>query len=398
MKIQLKENYFFIGLLSLIFIFGTYTLVKTPNLVSISENRTLNQFQPFTLGSFLNGTFQSNFENAFSDQFPKSEKIRTVYGETISKLPTFGIDRLVCGDRYVLLSNDPNMPYATFDCGDYILHMPEMPNAEKMENLETNINKFNHVNQLTDAYYYVINTSSTYDFKNNQRVIDYAEILSEKMQGNYKISSLEYNNYEEYKNLFYKTDHHWNYKGSYQGFLDIMKMMDIQITAPTELNTFTNHEFFFGKLSRTIRNYDYFEEFTIYTFNIPEHDVIIDGELGKKYNHLDDFVVHNYKYSRDTNFYADFYGKDYDEVIFDFHQPEKENLLLIVDSFSNPINKLIAQHFNKTYVIDTRNRRGIPRTFVLSEYLEKNNIDKTLLIMSSDFFLTETETTKGLEL
>ena len=232
MKFQLKENHFFIGLLGLIFIFGMYTLIKAPNPVSISENRILNQFQPFTLDSFLNGTFQSNFENAFSDQFPKSEKIRTIYGKTISKLPTFGIDRLVCSNRYVLLSNDPNMPYATFDCDDYILHMPEMPNAEKMENLETNINRFNHVNQLTDAYCYVINTSSTYDFKNNQRVVDYAEILSEKLQGSYKISSLKYDSYDEYKNLFYRTDHHWNYKGSYQGFLDIAKMMNIEVATP----------------------------------------------------------------------------------------------------------------------------------------------------------------------
>ena len=56
-------------------------------------------------------------------------------------------------------------------------------------------------------------------------------------------------------------------------------------------------------------------------------------------------------------------------------------MLILSSSFSNPINGLIASHFNRTYVIDGRHYND----FKVFDYIEKNNINKVLIIMDFNF-------------
>lgn len=393
-KIKFRENYFFLVTICLLFVFGAYTFLKNERKTSVVENRTLATFQHFTAKDFLNGKFQKSFEDALSDQFTFSSKIRTSYVEISAALPTFGLRNAVCKNHYVAISGgDSN--YSTFNCEDYILRMPGRLTDFQQKSLQTNIDNLGRLNNSTKAYYYVINTSSTYDFEEDRLKTNYANILADNMAGDYRMKKLECSDYETYKKYFYKTDLHWNYVGSYQGFLDITDLLGIKNPAkPT--GVFTQNEQFFGSYARSLQKYDSSDDFAIYTFDIPEHDTIINGNK-KKYNHIQEFINHDYEYSK-FDFYAYFYGQNYGEIIFDFHQPEKENLLIIADSFSNPLNELIAQYFDKTYVIDLRYYKNeMGKDFVLSKYLIDNKIDKTLLIISSEFFIIKDNTTKGLE-
>lgn len=330
----------FLGLVIIVFVFGLYSLVKTPREFSAYENRNLAQFTHFVVKDFLSGKFQDNFENALSDQFVFGEKIRNMYGIAVANLPDFGLKNSVCRGHYTSIANDVKNEFRTFDCGDYIVRAPGQLTERNLGILKENISKFDQVNLLIDAYYYVINTSSSFDFESNQRITDYEEILSDEMGGNFNISSLKYENYEQYKDYFYKTDHHWNYKGSYQGFLDIAEMLGIE-NPMKPIRTFTNHEYFFGTAAKSLRRFEDLDEFTIYEFVFPEHDILINGVPETRYSHIDDFIAHNYKYSQTYTFYQGVYGGSEGEIVFDFHQPKKQNLLIIGDSFSHPLKELI---------------------------------------------------------
>ena len=393
-RMKLSENFVFLGMIFMVFVFGFYTFVKNQKSTSIAENRSLVQFSHFTLGGFISGDFQDKFESAFSDQFPFSEKIRMEFGQAIERLPKYGIDSLACANRYLVLkagSGETNR--AIYDCNDYIVIVPDRQvNKVALDNIQ----KYNTINRLNDVYYYYIKGGNSYDFVEDKVTVDYEKLLSENLKGNYHLASLDMDGWEKYKEYYYKTDHHWNYIGSYQGFLDIAKMFGIKNpSVPT--GTFTSEEFFFGSASRMTLKYDIFEKFTIYTFDIPEHDTMING-VEKKYNHISEFINHDYKYNKNRNFYGEVYGADYGEIVFDFHQPEKPNLLIVSNSFSNAVNELIAQYFNKTYVVDLRyykEQRG--SDFKYSEYIKNNHIDKTL-IMADLFFLVMTTLNQGLEL
>jgi len=328
-----------------------------------------------------------------SDQFVFSEKIRMVYGEVFDRLPKYGIDSLVCSNRYLILQTSDNWTKrAIYNCEDYIVIAPI---RQVNETVFENIKKYNAMNKISDVYYYYIRSGNSYDFSKDEITINYAEILSDNLKGNYHLASLDMDSWEKYKKYFYKTDHHWNYVGSYQGFLDIAKMLGIKNpSVPT--GTFTSEEYFFGSGSRITQNYNVLEKFTIYTFDIPKHDTKING-VDKKYNHFSEFINHDYKYNRNKNFYGNVYGADYGEVIFDFHQTDKPNLLIISNSFSDAVNELIAQYFNKTYVVDLRyykKQNGV--NFEYSKYIRKNNISKTLVIADLGF-LGNKNLNQGLE-
>lgn len=399
-RIKLTENHIFIGLVCLIFAAGAYTIIKNPTKTSRSENRSLVQFQHFTIKSFLSGSFQSNFENALSDQFPKSEKIRTVYGESINKLPKFGLDTIACANRYIIIDSRQNTN-AVFNCDDFLIAPPMTEDPRQKQNLEIStitddIEKYNHINSLIDTYYYFIEEPQSFNFATGERVLDLETALRSQLTGHYSMASLQFNTYEEYKKYYYKTDHHWNYVGQYQGYQDITKLLGIDNPRqPVEL--VTNHEYYFGSRARDSRNYDIEEEFAYYRFDLPDHDTYVNGTQ-TTYGHHSDYSEHNYTAYRTFNHYSYVFGGDFGEVVFDYHQPDKENLLIISNSFDNPVNQLIAQYYNRTFAVDPRHyQKDLGENFRLSDYIKSNRINKVLLIIQPRFIFNK-NSNKGLEL
>ena len=117
-----RENYIFLFLLAIVYAFGLFTFIKTETPDSKAENRPLATFEHFTLHSFLNGSFQDNFENALSDQFVFSESIRVGYANVIKSIPTFNLEESICKNHYLELANSVDRRRGTFDCDDYMLY------------------------------------------------------------------------------------------------------------------------------------------------------------------------------------------------------------------------------------------------------------------------------------
>ena len=389
------NNCFFLVLLLAVFAVGCSAFIREETLYSDTEKRELATFEHFEVKDFVDGTFQTNFESALSDQFPFSENVRVDYAQAVSNLPDFGLRDKLCQGRYIELASD-DRKRGVFDCDDYIVYMPEPLSEEKQQIVEENIAKYNHINELVDTYYYYVDDPSSFDFRTNKRVNDYYGMLKEGLVGEKKLARLSYDDYAGYKGFFYKNDHHWDYRGSYQGYLDIAKMLGIEdVLAPADI--YTNHEDFYGSYARTTNTYDFSEEFKFYDFKIPEHKVLLNGVPGEC-SHYEEYKKHEYEYSKTMNYYAFVYGDDYAEVEFDFDNPSKENLLIISNSYSNAVNELIGQYFNKTYVIDLRAyKEEYGHDFVPSKYIKDKDINKTLIIMSPTFIWAR-EPNRGLEL
>lgn len=390
-----SRNKIFLCLLGVVLGYGLFTFVKSEDDISEIENRTLATFSHFNLSDFFSDSFQENFEAAISDQFLFSPIIRVGYNNAIGGLPTFGLEKEICKRQYLELANSIDRPRATYNCDDYMLYFPEELSEEKREIMLENIQLYNNLNKLSNVYYYFVNDSSVYDFRYNKKIVDYVEILKENLIGNYKVDEFDYKDYENYKKFFYKTDHHWDYRGSYQGYLEIAKLLGI--SRPLKyLSIETNHEDYFGSLARNTKNYNVREEFSYYTFDLKPFTTVINGKSGS-YGHLKEYQDHAYNYDKDTNYYAYLYGDDEGEIIFNFRQPTEDNLLIISNSYSNPINVLIASHFNKTFVVDLRHyEQFMGKDFSYSDYIYKNKIDKVLVIMSPTF-VTERNNNRGLE-
>lgn len=374
------NNIIFLIVIFFIFLLGFYPFVRKSKTISTLENRTLNKIPSFTFDKYFEGNYQIDIEKALSDQFLGGEKIKKYYNEVLNRTTNiidsiFNIKGRYCINDYIVLSEGRGI----FNCSDYIVFIPT--HSEHQSDILTNISDYSKLDKYVDTYYYYVPASAVFDFRTNTYVDDFVKEFENKLVNKGKIDYLKYNNFEEYKQLFYKNDHHWNYKGSYQGYKDIINLFGIHDGVMKPISTFNSHVSFYGSNSRVTRNYDFYDEFIIYKFDFKNHKTYINGKE-MEYDHINDFINHKYKEDINRNYYAYVYGSDYAEVLFDFNN-NKENLLIISNSLSNSVNELIASHFNKTYVVDLRHYKNeFNKDFKILKYIKEKEINKVLFIMN----------------
>lgn len=366
-------------LIMLIFIlsFGLIALIRKPRDISSVENRKLAYLKNVTIERYMSGEFQSNLESTLSDQFIGGETIKLLMNKYFSLINAQNAMSKYCQNDYISMGKG----YEIFDCSDYMVNFPSSADLANNSYFNYRVSELNKINKNFDVYYYIINKSVNINFKTNKKTLDLYSQLKNKLINIAGISELEINNYEQYKKYYYKTDHHWNYNGSYQGYKDIMKMFNVNnIIKPIEELTFQK-TIFYGSSARKIPYYNIKEPFTAYKFLFEEHDEYIDGTKSI-YGKYKDFYNNDFDNSSITNFYAYYYGSDQAEIKYDFHNQERDDILIISSTYSNPINTLIASHFNKTYVVDLCHYEN----FNIYEYMNKNKLKKILIIADINFY------------
>ena len=185
-----------------------------------------------------------------------------------------------------------------------------------------------------------------------------------------------------FSEYFYRTDHHWNYLGSYRAYRELLSFLGCTDAPLEPTATETLGEFSGSKAAGT--GLDIFSEpFTVYRFAYPEMTVTRNGEPADDYGRQD-AVPGELALS-----YGAFYGGDDGEIIFDTGRTDRENVLVIGESYDNAILKLLASHFGRTYSVDLRYYRNyLGSDFSLSDYLRRNSITKVLLIGNVDYYIS----------
>lgn len=358
-----------------------YTLVKEPKYASMIENRSLSLFPKFTINSYLKSDYQKQMEQAVSDQFPLGETIKAKMNKYTSFVDYTKMFKNICQGNYVKVVDNKYI----YDCDSRIVYSPVVYSEEMEEMFKKEINDLNKkIGDKAELYYYFINDSNNFNFKTNKSVYNFDKLLKDT---NY--ATLDFKNYKEFSKYFYKTDHHWNYNGSYKGYSDIVKLMfgdDEEVLVPEKLINFKTN--FNGSMARETKILTFYENFKAYDFIFPNHNEFLNHTKGN-YGNYSDYVKGKISNDAIVNHYGTFYGGDFGEIMFDFYNNEdKENLLIVSNSFSNSINKLIASHFHKTYVIDNRYySKNFGEKFDYDNYLKTYDIDKILII--SNYFLFE---------
>ena len=346
------------------------------------EYRTLAQIPSLKYDDFINKKFQENFESAVADQVMFSKNIKAIYINFFNNTNAYINNYLMLltnqKDDYTRISEN----FYLYEDGDYILDKKSIVNDyiqfEEVKDYYKNILSEVKI----DQYLYYVTTDAVVNFV--QGDIMFYDWLVEAYRPT-KSDYLKIKNYDDYKKYYYPTDHHWNHLGSYEGYKDIMKILlgdEENILEPVRELIFDDIKFS-GSRARTLATTKYSQKFGVYEFDIPEHEVYINGELKNNYREYEKYISGKYSTGIWDSHYELFYGRTYRELIFDFNQSEKENVLIISNSFGSAVQDLIASHFNKTYVIDKSNFESGRN---ISEYIEERNITKLILIGHINFF------------
>ena len=230
-------------------------------------------------------------------------------------------------------------------------------------------------------YLYFIECSESADFNDlyKYNAFDYIKKMMPPMTGYDKLS---YNSFEEYKKLFYQTDHHWNYHGSYIGYTQIIRMLEgpnVEVLKPVRTHVYNT--IYNGSLARDNLLTCSTEKFTVYEYDLPPYKTYVNDQE-KEYGYRSLYVSdEDFPHKKYSNHYGMYYGDDWAKVVYDFNCPEKENLLILGTSFTNSVNELIASHYNKTHVLDFRHyRKQYGERINAQKYMEENNISKMVII------------------
>jgi len=194
------------------------------------------------------------------------------------------------------------------------------------------------------------------------------------------LSDLRLKNYEEHKEYFFKTDHHWNSRGAWEGYSLIYDMLADQfpeISPKLELEAFKviKGADFCGSYARRTLVPCTPEPFEVALVDVPPYQTIIDGQV-QPYGHREEYLAGSFEKERYTNHYAAYYGNVIDLVEYRFENSSPRNLLLLGNSYSQAAQLLIASHYRTTYVIDFRDYSE----FDLSEFLAAHPVDDVLIL------------------
>ena len=161
----------------------------------------------------------------------------------------------------------------------------------------------------------------------------YGDLLKNNLEVPY--DELKIETIEDYYDYFFQTDHHWTYQGSYQGYVDIVRLIfeeDEKVLLPNNLNSFDNSLYFAGTFSSRVGYVYPSENFYLYTFDLPEYEVFIDGKKQKIY---DMNTFENNLPDREGDYYYNLANHTYGvDTIYQSSHHDKETLLLIGDSYA----------------------------------------------------------------
>lgn len=356
------------------------------NTVSESENRTLAQFPAFSLKAFLSGDFQDQLEDALGDQYPFSESLKT----GLISLQ----DRIYQSESRALHALFPSVGRSYTEIANGYYHfggdesrIVEMPwPAEKYQaGLQTAAARYAGVD--IPVYLYFIRNSRAQDFTLGDEANNAAYQAVCQAYPEQAAAAFTAPDYDTYGTLFYATDHHWNHRGADQGYREIICLLlggeedtipvREEISFPVPFN---------GSYARQSGRMVGDDAFTVYTYDMKRLITRLNGKNGT-YGHQALYEKGRYPTDELRNHYAYYYGGDYGEIVIQTRQQEKQNLLILADSYSNPINALIASHFNNTHILDLRYyERDMGKPLDLNQYIQENAIDLMLLLGDITFF------------
>ena len=352
---------------------------------SYLEGRPYTRLPNPSVDSFLSGDFQDDLESYTADALPLRETLL---------LGKASLQRLSISEMAALLGYDA---YHTFFGSGYLhetegnrlLAAPARQSKKVLNGLAASVDSINDFVASNPGYSYYFAMPYRSDVLG---IGPLAGLVSEPVDAEFLQSrifsrlspditqiNLMPSSYEEFKEDYFKTDHHWNIKGAYKAYCKINEAMgNASSTLPCgELLTFPTAQFYGSEARSGLDTSIGPDTIQDYEFAVPNHEAWIYGELmpndfaASTQAYIDGFQPDN----PFVNLYADYWHADYGQIVF-VNQDNKtsKNLLIVADSFSNPMERMFLSSYSRVYVYDPRYA-----TISLADFLKKyDDIDDIL--------------------
>lgn len=313
---------------------------------------------------------KNRLENEITNSFPFYNSLNGLYQNFNYYMNSFLY-------KEVPLKTNSDNEYIFYNKENDFYYLENQYSKDELDKrLDMQVAMFNKLANLDiDMYLYFPTRYELTKIKDNN-LNSYVDIFKDKLSSKIKVANMDITSLEQYKNYFYKTDHHWNMNGALAGYYDIM---DILGKVPVDNLEVVNkrERKFYGSMAKSVLNnktYDYILDID----KKLDYDVLVNGKQASEV-----FKPRQIRLDRDYlyyDYYVQYFNGQYGEICYDYHQDKEENLLILSDSYAWQIDYLIAASFNKTYVVNLRYDKWKKEDLNLEEYMKERNIKKVLFL------------------
>ena len=352
--------------------------IVRPKDINYYENRPAAAIPGFTASGLLAGEDQDALEQALSDQTLGAQRLEQQYHRWTTAIQKWGLRAFMrpFQGRYVSFQG-----MEIFD--DYIVYPTRWLETEQ-DALTKKAENYNAViaahPELTFYAYFIekdteLYLESDYSTGASDYLLDQLDLPADQKAA-FRVRSAE-----EYKRLFFRTDHHWNCEGADRAYRQLMPLLgktaSLQAEGPERIASGMSGT----KALLSAAEGMFTEDFYAYRYAFPPMEITVSGKPAA------DFGAQNDAFADGEISYSAFYGGDDGEICFHTENKGAGNLLVIGESFDNALLKLLASEFENLYSIDLRNyETDLGRPFDLSSYAAEHSIDSVLLIGNLDFW------------
>ena len=264
--------------------------------------------------------------------------------------------------------------------------------------LSFHINQIQHIKELYPQIkiysYFVSSIDKTpwFDSYVGIKTPDFFEQIAQALPDYIKVSRLIYRDFEEYKNLFFASDHHLNCKGSYKIYRDIYDMLSKDISLSTYKEPVKEWDFtdlfgiqFRGLEARILKEkYTGWDKFIVFEYDLGNRKTsVLDlktlKEIPAAFTRFDNYKKGNISLDRYYNHYSHFYC---DALLENGDvAPEQEyvfiirnngntghNVLLVSDSTGAAIKDVLGTHFDTLVYLDYNIMSKIDIDYIIDKY------------------------------
>ena len=213
------------------------------------------------------------------------------------------------------------------------------------------------------------------------------------------VARLTFSSFADYQDCYFKSDHHWAYKGSERAYRDVYNMMaeDLELSpVKYPIATWNFSELFGieyrGSRANNLRNTNYngFDEFIAYEYDLGERETYVaqvgsgnadyTKEIPVTMGLWERYKSGNMNRGKYFDHYINFYGRAYDQTGKEYADSEnmfiiknvdngaKHNLLLVCDSSQRPYRDVLASHFGTLVTLDYRILPYVPIDYIIETY------------------------------
>ena len=389
--------------------FGIFSFIDPDNTFSDSENRELAIMPSFTFGSYLDGSFMTDFETYFNDQFPLRNNLISV-SKTYKSLmfPNFFISEddvitlpptNVSADNSEDMSGDGGKTENEESANTDVLNGSMIYNGRIMEIFKVADNFISRytaiVNQLTEECgnpdTYVVIPPPAYTLYAPESHVTEATDFSisfEKMKSQLQnVTVVDLRNTfaakkDEY--LYFRSDHHWTATGAYYACSEFLKVSGNTPLPLLDSYETGEREGYLGSLYKAIMTNQLssmFEENPdTVRYYIPFAEASVTSYTTAAMTDPTERQVIYPDYNRNTNLYNVYMGGDIPLGHITTNVGNGKSIMVVRDSYGHAFIPFLVDAFEEIWLIEPRYFNDTTNKLELGEFFIAHDIDTLLFL------------------